>query len=165
MEKRLYRSRDDRMIWGVCGGIARYFDIDPVVVRVVAIVLLVFTAGAAIIAYILAAIIVPLETSQTREPREVIKENVQEIKQTAQQFGEDVRSTLSQPSSAAGDAAGDRQRTRNLLGIVLIVGGAILLLIIFLSSLRFFWWFNWGYLWPLILIALGLLVIFSARRR
>ena len=165
MEKRLYRSRDDRMIWGVCGGIAKYFGVDPVVVRVVAIVLLVFTAGAAIIAYILAAIIIPLENSPSREPREVIKENVQEIKQTATQFGEDVRSTLSQPSSPGADVAGDRQRTRNLLGIVLIAGGIVLLLIVFLSSFRFFWWFNWKYLWPILLIALGLIVIFSARRR
>ena len=29
MEKKLYRSRSDRMIWGVCGGLAKYFDIDP----------------------------------------------------------------------------------------------------------------------------------------
>lgn len=38
--KRLYRSRQDRLIAGVCGGIAEYFNIDPVIVRLVAVLLL-----------------------------------------------------------------------------------------------------------------------------
>ena len=40
--KRLYRSRDDRMIGGVCGGLGRHFGIDPVIVRIAAVVLLLF---------------------------------------------------------------------------------------------------------------------------
>jgi len=60
MQKRLYRSRTDRKIWGVCGGLARYFDIDPTIVRVVALAsILVGTLGIWI--YIIMAIIVPLE--------------------------------------------------------------------------------------------------------
>lgn len=35
--KRLYRSRTNRMIWGVCGGLAEYFNIDPVIVRIIAV--------------------------------------------------------------------------------------------------------------------------------
>src|SRR3990172_5411622 len=93
MQKRLYRSRDDRMIWGVCGGIANYFGVDPTIIRVIAILLL-FAGGSGIMAYIILAIVVPLESSQSREPRDVIKENVEEIKQTATQFGEDMRSTF-----------------------------------------------------------------------
>ena len=38
--KRLYRSRKERMIAGVCGGIAEYFNIDPVIVRLIAVILL-----------------------------------------------------------------------------------------------------------------------------
>jgi len=63
MAKRLYRSRTDRKIWGVCGGLAKYFDIDPTVVRVIAIVSLFFgTLG--IWVYIIIALIVPLESSE-----------------------------------------------------------------------------------------------------
>ena len=40
MAKRLYRSRTDRMIAGVCGGLAEYFNIDPVIIRIIAVVLL-----------------------------------------------------------------------------------------------------------------------------
>ena len=50
MDKRLYRSRKDRKLAGVCGGIAEYFKIDPVFVRV-AFIVLVFCSGAGLIAY------------------------------------------------------------------------------------------------------------------
>lgn len=56
--KRLYRSRDDRMISGVCGGIAEYFDVDPTLVRL-AWVVISCMAGSGVLAYIIAAIIIP----------------------------------------------------------------------------------------------------------
>ncbi len=58
--KKLYRSRKDSKIAGVCGGIAEYFDVDPTIVRLLA-VLTIFFGGGGIIAYIIAWIIVPLE--------------------------------------------------------------------------------------------------------
>ena len=71
MEKRLYRSRSDRMIWGVCDGLAKYFDMDPVIIRAVAI-LSVFVGTLGIWAYIILAIVVPLEDSKTTEPKDII---------------------------------------------------------------------------------------------
>lgn len=56
--KRLYRSRKERMLAGVCGGIAEYFEVDPTLVRL-AWVLFTFVGGAGIVAYIIAWIIVP----------------------------------------------------------------------------------------------------------
>ena len=61
MEKRLYKSRQNRMISGVCGGIAEYFNIDPTVVRLIA-VLLGFFAGAfigGVIIYFICAAVIP----------------------------------------------------------------------------------------------------------
>ena len=59
--KRLYRtSGPDAMICGVCGGIARYFDVDPTVVRVATVVLVAF-GGLSLWAYIIAALIMPKE--------------------------------------------------------------------------------------------------------
>ena len=58
--KRLYRSRDERMIWGVCGGIAKYFDMDPTIIRLIAVLTL-FIGFAGVLVYIILAIIVPLE--------------------------------------------------------------------------------------------------------
>ena len=58
--RRLYRSRTDRKIAGICGCLANYFDIDPVIVRL-AWVLLFFLGGSGIFLYIVAWIIIPLE--------------------------------------------------------------------------------------------------------
>lgn len=62
MHKKLYRSTTDKMISGVCGGIADYFDVDPTIIRLLA-VLLTFVTGIfpCIIAYIIAMIIVPVK--------------------------------------------------------------------------------------------------------
>jgi phage shock protein C len=60
MAKKFYRSRTDRMIWGICGGLGQYFDIDPTIIRVVAVAsILVGTAGIWI--YIIMRIVVPEE--------------------------------------------------------------------------------------------------------
>ena len=56
-QKRVYRSRENRMICGVCGGIADYFNVDPTLIRL-GLVLLACT-GSGILAYFIAAIIIP----------------------------------------------------------------------------------------------------------
>ena len=58
--KKLYKSRYDKKLCGVCGGIAQYFNIDPTIVRLIWAALIVF-AGTGILIYILAAIILPEE--------------------------------------------------------------------------------------------------------
>ncbi len=158
MTKRLYRSRDDRMIWGVCGGMGKYFDIDPVIIRVI-MVLLIFAGGAGIVAYLILAIVVPLESSQASEPKDVIRENVEEIKQTATQVGDEIRSTFTKKGGEPEQMAKSRLHARYILGIIIVVVGVILLLA------NFFSWLSWKYLWPLILVAIGLLIIFGTRRR
>lgn len=60
VEKKLYRSERNRMIAGVCGGLAEYFDVDPVIVRLLWVVFS-FFVGSGIILYILACIIIPNE--------------------------------------------------------------------------------------------------------
>lgn len=58
MEKRLYKSNQNKMIDGVCGGIAEYFGVDPTVVRLLW-ALFSLMGGCGILAYIIAAIIIP----------------------------------------------------------------------------------------------------------
>jgi phage shock protein C len=59
--KTLVRSRNDRMVAGICGGVAQYFGIDVTVVRVIVAVVCVITGGAGILAYLVAWIIIPEE--------------------------------------------------------------------------------------------------------
>ena len=58
MRKRLYKSNTDKMVDGVCGGIAAYFDIDPTLVRLIWVLFCV-AGGSGLLAYIIAAIIIP----------------------------------------------------------------------------------------------------------
>jgi phage shock protein C len=58
--RRIKRSRDDRMLGGVCGGIAEHFDVDPVLVRI-ATIALVCAVGAGAVAYVAAWILMPLD--------------------------------------------------------------------------------------------------------
>lgn len=60
MMKRLYKSTANKMICGVCGGIAEYFNIDPSLVRLAAVLIACF-AGSGILAYIVMAIILPAD--------------------------------------------------------------------------------------------------------
>ena len=58
MDRRLYKSNENKMIGGVCGGLAEYFDIDPTLVRL-GWVLFCALGGSGILAYIIAAIVIP----------------------------------------------------------------------------------------------------------
>jgi phage shock protein PspC (stress-responsive transcriptional regulator) len=58
MGKKLYKSATNRKIAGVCGGIGEYFDVDPTIIRLIWIIL-VLAAGTGLLAYIIAAIIMP----------------------------------------------------------------------------------------------------------
>lgn len=58
MDKRLYKSNENRMVNGVCGGVAEYFDIDPTLVRL-GWVLFCALGGSGFLAYVIAAIIIP----------------------------------------------------------------------------------------------------------
>ena len=74
--KKLYRSRDSKIIAGVCGGIGEYFNIDPVIVRII-FLLLIFSAVSPIV-YIIAWIIIPLrpEGEVIQAPEKIDKERI-----------------------------------------------------------------------------------------
>ncbi|MBT9160183.1 MAG: hypothetical protein DDT26_01457 [Dehalococcoidia bacterium] len=183
MERRLYRSRSDRVIWGVCGGLARYLGVDPTVIRLV-MVLLVFANGIGILAYIIMAIVVPLEGSKTAQPKETVRENVEEIRKTAAELGkkirdafgeeeveemrktaaevgEEIRSTFSEEEAEAEERDRIHRRRRNFIAIILVVVGLFFLA----ANFNFFWWFRWDRLWPLFLVAVGLLLLVTTWRR
>lgn len=60
MKKRLYKSSTDKKVCGVCGGIANYFDVDPTVIHLIWVIFT-LAGGSGLIAYIIAAIIMPDE--------------------------------------------------------------------------------------------------------
>ena len=68
MKKKLYRSKKDRKIAGVCGGIAEYFDIDSNLVRLLTVLTL-FLGGAGVVTYIIAWIIIPETPEQVSDDK------------------------------------------------------------------------------------------------
>jgi phage shock protein C len=65
--RRVHRSRKDRVIGGVCGGLGRYFGVDPVLLRVAAVALA-LSAGVGILAYIVAWVVIPEDAGDEAEP-------------------------------------------------------------------------------------------------
>jgi phage shock protein C len=161
MEKRLYRSRNQRMIWGVCGGLAQYFNIDPTIVRLI-FILTIPLGGIGIITYIILSFVVPLENTQTTEPKDTIKENVQEIKETAEAIGKDLQSTFSAKERNKETSENNGPRSSLVIGIIILIIGVISLL--FTIGPHIVWWLRWAYLWPVLIITIGLLIIFARRR-
>ncbi len=149
LAKRLYRSKKDSVIAGVCGGIAEHFDIDPTLVRIVAVISI-FINGIGLIAYIIGWIFIPQnpeslgeeETGGQKGKAGTIKEKAENV---ASEIGKEIRGE----SGKAGNK-------RNLA----LVGGLIIICLglLFLAS-NFFPWFGFVRLWPVVLIILGVVIL------
>lgn len=61
--KKLRRSRSERMIAGVCGGIAEYFDLDATLVRIAYVLLSIFTAFAGVLCYLILILVMPQDNN------------------------------------------------------------------------------------------------------
>lgn len=149
MEKRLYRSKKDRVLAGVCGGIGEYLDVDSTLIRIV-LVLLIFAWGTGILVYIICAIIIPENPYQHKEEsieKESIETNAIETNAIETEITGHARGAYS-------DRPKTKKRNEEAIGLILIVLGALFLLQNFVP------WFTFGKLWPLILIAIGLIILF-----
>ena len=99
--KRLTRSRDDRMLAGVCGGLGDYFNIDPTLVRLGFAFLFFVGAGSPFLVYLLIWLIVPEAGAVAASPSETISAGVDEIAKTARKLGDDVRAKVDEMRAPA----------------------------------------------------------------
>ena len=88
--RRLVRSRNDRMIAGVAGGLAEVFNIDPLFVRIV-LLALAFLNGFGFMLYLVLWLLVPNEDSVAVDAREQVRENVGEMQSAAESMVQRVR--------------------------------------------------------------------------
>ena len=88
--RRILRSRNERMIAGVAGGLAAYFNIDPLIMRL-AFALLAMFNGIGIMLYLLLWLLLPNEDSVAADSRGQVRENVDEMRTTAQSAAQRVR--------------------------------------------------------------------------
>lgn len=145
MEHRLYRSRSDRMVGGVCGGLGEYLGLDSTWIRL-AFLAFSLAGGAGLLVYILMLIVVPENPNQ-------LPATGASLVVSDQQPGQEAL------PGEAGPSLPDANRTRNVMvfGGIVLAAGVILLL----RNLGFglFDWFDGDLLWPLLLIAGGGLLL------
>ncbi len=159
MYKKLYRSNTDKMIGGVSGGIAEYFEIDPTIVRIL-FVLAVFFGGGGLIAYIILWIIVPEKPYVFPGMQQPNQENHINSTQSSQSTENKEQSSASNSNTFDYSAFQQKQKsnTGSVAGIVLIVIGALFLLNNFIPR------FNFGDFWPFILIAAGIALLLNSKK-
>lgn len=151
--KKLYRSKKDRIIAGVCGGLGKYFQIDIVLVRLI-FVALAFFHGLGFILYIILLIVVPKESGEKEEinREEKAKEFFNEVGKKAQTIAEEFK------EEKACCLGGKR---RNIIGIIIIIIGLVILLDQF-SPLG---WLSWKIFLAVLLILIGIYFIFKKDKK
>jgi phage shock protein C len=140
-QNRLMRSTSDRILAGVCGGLASYLGIDTILVRL-AFLLLIPASGLGPLIYLILWLLMPEEGAGDQSAGDIVQENLN-------QMGETV--------SASAQRFGDHSQGPTLLAIVFILLGLYFLL-------QNAGWFGGAMLGPLLLVALGIYVLMRRRR-
>ena len=173
MADRLYRSRHDRMLAGVAGGLAEMWDVDPALIRILWALLVIFTGGVALVVYIVMAIVVPEEDDRWPASAPPAQDLATSTDAAAAAGAPPPAASgwVTPPRSnreARAEARAARRAARadrvGLSGSMLI-GGFLVLLGLFFLAREFLPTIDFDWFWPLVLVAIGAFLIVSAVRR
>jgi phage shock protein C len=139
MDKRLYRSSENRLIAGVCGGISEYFDVDPTIIRIISVLVCLF-GGAGILAYVVAIIIIPKREGGT-----------------IHSSCSDAEPGIDKESPKNPDNVSRNNTSSNILGVILVILG------LFFFARQFFH-INFLTMLAIIFVVSGILIIIKGRR-
>lgn len=156
MPERVYRSVQDKMIGGVCGGLADYFRVDVTLVRLIALVAL-FAGGVGFLAYLAAWLIIPVNPAEQKAYTGSYKPEVGGIslaKDEVPDPEEDVKSFDGFENHEI------RENRSKVAGFILVILGLLFLLERFFPH-----WFDMSKMWPVILIVIGLTIIVRGGRK
>lgn len=158
MPDRLYRSRDDRMLAGVAGGLAEMWGADPSLVRVIWALLVIFTGGIALVVYIVMAIVVPEEDELYAPPQPAATAGGPDAPEGSM--------ALADPRATRAEARAVRRAARAERGggmsPGLLFGGFLVLLGLFFLVREYLPQIDFDWFWPLALVALGIVLVVSA---
>jgi phage shock protein C len=159
--KRFYRSRYDTVLGGVAGGLARYFNIDPIIIRIL-FVALAFAGAGGIIIYIILWIAVPLDPDYTyfkwRQTQSSFSSESTSDNKSAEDPGQnETDQEKTNDAFRPPDAYTKPKNDSNFIAaVILIVIGGILLFINLIPH------FSIAEFWPVILIAIGVVIMVNA---
>ncbi|MGE5620514.1 MAG: PspC domain-containing protein [Sphingomonadaceae bacterium] len=142
MKKRLYRSRTDSVIAGVCGGVGEYLGVDSTLVRLVFV--LAILTGMSLLVYPLLWIVMPRENLGDASTGELYSSATHEMAEQARNLGSAVSTGL----------RGSSRQSGVLMGAILVLVGLIFLL----QNLDLYW-LRSDLIWPLLLVVCGILLI------
>ena len=146
MNGRLLRSRTERMIGGVAGGMGRYWSVDPTWVRIAWVVLALATNGAAVLVYLLLLVVIPEETKADAATAAAAS-----VPGPGENAGE-------RPVTARAGSPIDSGQGALIIGGVLIVVGAWALIGQYVDL-------DWSRIWPVGLVVAGLLIVLASFTR
>jgi phage shock protein C len=156
MPGRLERSTTNKVVAGVCGGIAEYLQVDPTLVRVFFAVTSVITGGLGLLGYIALVVLMPLPG----QPAPFVKNTDASIT-TVDAASGDRTATPTPPTAPTPADPEAAERRRAAFGIVLIALGAVFLF----GNAGVFRIVRWDLAWPLVFIAIGALLLAQRVRR
>jgi phage shock protein PspC (stress-responsive transcriptional regulator) len=178
MQRRLHRSEHDCLLTGLSAGMADYFDVDPTLMRLLWVLLAIFTGGVAIIVYFVMVVVVPTGAAPAPgvEPGAVGADDEPGDVGEAQEPDAEPTGGEAAPQQAPGPAAPgaaqtyqphapERPSDRRRMGGAAIVGLALVVIgvLALLDSLGLLAQFDAWRLWPVILIAFGAFLILRRR--
>lgn len=144
MPKQLRRVKEGAFLGGVCAGLAEYIEIDPILVRL-AFVAITMAGGAGVFLYIALWILIPEGEDHEALSEESVRKNAAEMKEKAESIMDSLNKERSDKNS------------RVIFGVILLFLGGYFVL----SNWGLLGWLHFNDVWPLILIAIGVLVIFK----
>jgi phage shock protein PspC (stress-responsive transcriptional regulator) len=156
VKSRLERSNTNRVIGGVCGGIAEYLAVDATLVRVAFVLAGILTAGLWILAYIVLLILMPLPGQPAPFTTPTGAATPPATDATARTESDSTAAAPTAPvpvDPAVREAEAERRRTA--VGYLLIALGVVF----FVNNAGAFRFVQWQYVWPLVLIGIGVLFL------
>jgi len=157
MPERLYRSVREKMIGGVCGGLADYFSVDVTLVRLIMVVAA-FAWGVGFLAYFAAWIIIPVNPAEQGGQTE---HHNRDVGEAVKGMVSDVKDATKGLYLQENDEKHENHENRSkIAGGILVTLGVLFLLERFLP-----YWFDMSKMWPLLLILIGIAIIYRGGRK
>ncbi len=145
-QRQLRRSHDDRILSGLSGGLGDFFGVDPILFRV-AFVLLAFAGGGGLVLYVVLSLVVPAEDHDEVGTRDTMRRGAEDLADSVKNVADGLR--------------GERDSGRRTAAILLILIGAFFLF----QNLDWLDWLDAGWIWPVLLIGLGLWLLSRRNQR
>jgi phage shock protein C len=142
--RKLYRSNKEYIVLGVCGGLAEYFSIDPILVRLIFIALT-LGGGSGVLVYIVLALVIPKEIGKAKviDREEKIEEFATNVGEKVKKLGKEIKIADIKKDGRGG----------------FLAWGVIGLGVVLLFNQMAPGWFRWDLFWPVIVILAGVYLL------